>query len=146
MYKRQSPTTPSLESDSVESSEFKRDYIDAFASYGWMVVIGWAALAVLFTALFVPAGYGGRIVTGFLVLGVLGVLVNLVDRRGSVGPRLCGALATLAAGAAFGGGVAILFEGDFAPSIGYGVWVGAAGLGLVLLACLIGTRQRPATA
>ena len=109
-------------------------------------MIVWAALAMAFAALFVPAGYGGRIATGFLVLGVIGALINLADRRGSVGPRLCGALATLAVGAAFGVGVSILFDGDFAPSIGYGVWVGAAGLGLVLVACLMGTRRAPVTA
>jgi peptidoglycan/LPS O-acetylase OafA/YrhL len=139
-------TAPELDSGGDGSSEFKRDYIDAFASYGWIAVIVWAALATIFTALFVPAGYGGRIATGFLVLGVLGALINLADRRGSVGPRLTGAIATLAGAAAFGVGVSILFDGDFAPSIGYGVWVGAAGLGLVLLACLIGTRRTPAAA
>ena len=42
--------------------------------------------------------------------------------------------------------MSILFDSDFAPSIGYGVWVGAAGLGLVLLACLMGTRRQPVTA
>jgi hypothetical protein len=128
------------------SDQWRIDYLDAFGTWGWIAVIAVASVAVLFSTLLVPASHGGRMGTGFLTAGILGLLINAVDRRGSVGPRLSGALGALVAGAYFGGAGAALYGGEFAPDMAIGWWAGVAGLALVFVGCLIGTRRTPATA
>ena len=119
----------------------RADFAQLFVEYLWVVVIAVAALAVVFTTLWVPRGRGGRAFTGLLVAGPVGLLANAVDRTGAVGPRVAGVAGTLGAAALYGAAVFAIFGREPAPEPALGVWVGEAGLAAVLVACLIGTRR-----
>jgi hypothetical protein len=115
-------------------------YLEAYATWLWLGVAAYLALGVLFSTLVVPASYGLRIVLGFLLGGVVGLLVNAVDREGSVGPRVMGALVTLGVAGAHGFAVYKVFDGVDDPQYGWGIYAGFGGLLLVLVGCVIGTR------
>ena len=115
-----------------------------FVEYLWVVVLAVAAMAVLFTTLWVPRSRGGRMAAGLLVSGPVGFLANAVDKAGSVGPRVAGVAGTVAAAALYGAAVFAIFGREPAPEPALGVWVGEAGLAAVLMACLIGARRAQA--
>jgi hypothetical protein len=116
------------------------EYLEAYVMAVWLVVVAMAALAVVFATWVVPRSRGGRMATGFLMAGVLGLAVNAVDGEGTVGPRVAGALVLLLCLGAHGAAVYDLFGEDLAPDPAWGVWVGIGGLVLALLGCVMGTR------
>jgi hypothetical protein len=122
----------------------RADFAQMFVEYLWVVVLAVAAMAVLFTTLWVPRSRGGRMATGLLVSGPVGFLANAVDKAGSVGPRVAGVAGTVAAAALYGAAVFAIFGREPAPEPALGVWVGEAGLAAVLMACLIGARRAQA--
>ena len=97
-------------------------------------------IAVVFATWAVPRSKSGRMVTGFLIAGVIGLAVNAADEEGTVGPRVSGALVTLLAGGLHAFAVLDLYGDDYAPDPAWGVWAGFAGLLLVLVGCVMGTR------
>jgi hypothetical protein len=122
------------------------DYIEAFTEWGWIAVLALTGVAVLFSTLIVPRSFGGRLLTGFLMAAVIGLLVNAADREGISAPRVTGALVTILAGAGLAGALWQLFGEDAAPSPAWGVWVGVGGATAALLGCLLGTRRQPVEA
>lgn len=119
-----------------------RDHLfDAYALFlGW-VALGWAAVGLVFSAWVVPTGQAARLVVWGLTLGVVGLLVNGLDREGRVGPRLCGALMALTSLVVHAAAANDFFGEDLAPDPALGVWVGGAGLLLVAVGCIVGTRD-----
>jgi hypothetical protein len=79
--------------------------------------------------------------TGFFMAGMIGVGLNAADDEGSVAPKLCGALMTLVAAGLHGAAIWSLFSGEFAPDPATGVWAGVAGLVIVFVGCIVGTRR-----
>jgi len=119
-----------------------RDHLfDAYALFlGW-VALGWAAVGLVFSAWVVPTGQAARLVVWGLTLGVVGLLVNGLDREGRVGPRLCGALMALTSLVVHAAAANDFFGEDLAPDPALGVWVGGTGLLLVAVGCIVGTRD-----
>jgi hypothetical protein len=125
-------------------------YVVAYARWVWIVLLVVAAISVLISTALVPSSKGARIAIScvvFAFFGILaiaiGVLVNLWDERGVVGPRINAAFLTTCAIAAHVGAHIDLFTGEGAPDPAFGVWVGHIGLIAVLIGCMIGTRAEP---
>ncbi len=116
------------------------EFVEIYAEALWMAVVGAAVIAVVFATGIVPSSKGGRLLTGFLMAGVLGLAVNAADDDGSVGPRVSGALVALLCLGVHGYAVFDLFGDELAPDPAWGVWAGVAGLVLVLIGCVMGTR------
>ena len=115
------------------------DYFELYAQFGWIIVIGLTVAAVTVATLIVPTSPVGRVVIGCLTFGFLGAIVMALDKKGTVGPKVCGAFLVLGAAAIQGMAVHVLFD-ETGASPGYGVWLGALGLVAVLVGCLMGTR------
>jgi hypothetical protein len=115
-------------------------YIEAYARYLWIAVTVAAAVAVFFTTVLVPRAKAARVVIGFLTSGVIGLAVNATDDDGTVGPRVSGVVLTLLCAGVHGFAAFDLFGRELSPDPAIGVWAGLAGLALVLVACVIGTR------
>ena len=129
---------PAVESDA--GAEFVADYVD----YLWVAVLIWVGLGVLFATVLVPQSQGGRAACGFFGAGLIGLVANLADARGTYGPRVTGVVGVLAAGAVHGYALSEILGGDYAPDPGLGVYAGGLGLVLALIGVLIGTRTEPA--
>jgi hypothetical protein len=118
-------------------------FIVNYAKGLWGVVLGVAILALV-TSSFVPRSKGARIVIGLLVFAPvafwLGALINAIDDRGVVGPRIGGAFLTLLASAFHVGAYVDLYVGEGAADPAYGVFAGFAGLILVFIGCVMGSR------
>jgi len=125
---------------SPSSSTVATDYIETYAAGGAWIVVGLAAMAVLFTTWVVPSSKAGRVGTGLLVGGLLGVVVNAVDDKGTFGPRISGVAAAGLCLLMHGYAVNDLFNDDFAPDPAWGAWAGIVGVVLVGVSCLVGTR------
>ena len=65
----------------------------------------------------------------------------LVDDEGTIGPRVAAAFTVIVASWMHAAAVNQVFQGDGGPDPAYGVWASAAGLVLLVVGCLIGTRQ-----
>lgn len=120
--------------------EFGDDYLGMYAQWIWMASSGSLAVAVLFSTLVVPSSKAGRIVIGFLMGGLVGLVLNAVDDDGTVGPRVTAALMVILVAVGHGIAQFTMFDGPNEPDPGLGIWAGMAGLLLVLLGCVIGTR------
>jgi len=111
----------------------------------WAVAV-WAALGLVVAALWVPRGKGGRMGLGFFVGGLVGLLANALDERGSIGPRVTGAFVCVVCLVAHGAAAMEMFGEDGAPDPAIGVWAGVAGLLMMVLGSAVGTRTEPAPA
>jgi len=111
----------------------------------WAFLVA-ASLAVLTATLWVPRSKGGRMGTGFLTAGLVGLGINALDERGRTGPRVTGALVAVGCLAAHVIAVLQMFDVDGAPDPAAGAWAGAAGLAVVVVGCALGTRTRSAAA
>ena len=98
----------------------KARYLELYTNTLWMAAIGAAALAVVFSTILTP-----RSTVGALLLGI----------------RTLAGLAVIFAGAAHAVALWVVFSGAGAPSPAVGVWLGAAGLAGVLLACVLGPKR-----
>jgi hypothetical protein len=116
------------------------DFIEIYADMGWIVELAILVMAVVFATWLVPASKSGRMVTGFITAGIVGLAVNAADNEGSVGPRVCGALAALMGIGLHAFALLDLFGDEYAPDPAWGVWAGVLGLLLVLTGCCMGTR------
>lgn len=116
------------------------DYLEVYAEWLWIGVLLFVAGAVVVSTLLVPASAAGRAVVGFLAFGVVGAIVMAVDKEGTAGPKICGVLMTVAAGGAHAIAVFTLFEDAQGVDPAYGVWAGVAGLAVVMIGCVMGTR------
>ena len=126
--------------EAPSSNSVATDYIETYAAGGAWIVMGLAVIAVLFTTWAVPRSKAGRICTGLLVAGLIGVAANAADDKGTFGPRISG---TVAAGLCLlmhGYAVNDLFNDDFMPDPAWGAWAGVVGVVLVGVGCLVGTR------
>jgi hypothetical protein len=122
----------------------RHDLIRWYSRPMWFVSLVLATLAVAFATALVPVGRGRRVLAGVVVAGPVGLLANLADRRGAVGPRLSGLVAASAALAMHVAAVRDLDAVSGASEAALGPVVGAGALAVVALACLIGTRaERP---
>lgn len=128
--------TPQAPTASSSDNDFMEVYVEAL----WYGVIAMALVAVVFATWIVPRSHGLRIVTGFLSAGVLGLLINAADADGRVGPRVSGAIVALMCLGVYGYALSILFGEEFSPDPAIGAWAGAAGLVLVVVGCITGTR------
>ncbi|HEY8527372.1 MAG TPA: hypothetical protein VIL48_20570 [Acidimicrobiales bacterium] len=132
------PTTGELTETATNTG--KNAYLEVYTAWGWIGVLAGVSVAILFSTLVVPSSKGGRLVTGFLTAGLLGLLFNVGDDEGRFGPRISGAIATLGAGGFHLAAVWALFSEDLSPDPAMGVWVGVGGLVAVFVACIVGTR------
>ena len=130
--------TPEVQSDS--GAEFVENYID----YLWVAVLIWVGLGVLFATVLVPQSQGGRTVCGFFGGGLIGLVANMTDARGTYGPKVTGAVGVLVGGAVHGYALSEILGGDYAPDPGLGVYAGGLGIVLALIGVLMGTRTEPA--
>jgi hypothetical protein len=105
-----------------------------------------ASLAVLTATLWVPRTKGGRMGTGFLTAGLVGLGINALDERGRTAPRVTGALVATACLGAHVTAVLQMFDADGAPDPAIGAWAGAVGLAIVVVGCIVGTRTRTRSA
>jgi hypothetical protein len=138
---------PSASLPASDSSSSRDDFIETYARWLWIVSLGLAALALLLSTALVPSDISGRMATGFLMGGIVGLMINGLDKKGTWGPRLAAALACLIAGGLHVAAMVNLFTGDGAPDPAAGPWIGLLGFAIVLTGCVIGTRteevQRP---
>jgi hypothetical protein len=118
-------------------------YMVTYARWIWIVVLGVGAAGLLIGAAVVPSSKSVRMVIGFCTAGLIGVIAHAVDERGTVAPRINGALVVLVAFVLHAGAYADWFAEDAAPDPAFGVWAGFIGLGLVMIGCLMGTRTVP---
>ncbi len=132
--------TPSEVADTAETTG-KNAYLEFYTKWGWIGALVGVSLAILFAMLVVPSNKAGRMLTGFLMAGLVGLGLNAADDEGGVAPRICGALVTLLAGALHAGAVWSLFSEELAPDPAVGVWAGLGGLAVVLIGCVAGTRR-----
>jgi hypothetical protein len=132
------PVAPSAASDS--GAEFVESYVD----YLWIAVLAWVGMGVLFATVLVPRSQGGRALCGFLGAGIIGLVANMADGRGTYGPKVTGIVGVLAGGAVHGYALSEVFGGDYAPDPGMGVYAGALGIALALVGVAMGTRAEPA--
>jgi hypothetical protein len=116
-------------------------YLETYSGGLWALVAAWLAVAAVFSTLVVPASQGARGLLGFLMSGLLGLAVCLVDDEGTIGPRVAAAFTVIVASWLHAAAVNQVFQGDGGPDPAYGVWASAAGLVLLFVGCLIGTRQ-----
>jgi hypothetical protein len=132
---------------SASASDTNAEFMELYVEVIWYGIVAMAIVAVVFATWLVPRSRGVRGVIGFLVGGVLGLVINIVDEHGKVGPRLTGALLGLVCLAVHGYALSIVFGEDYSPDPAIGVWSGAAGLVVVIVGCLVGTRSErvPAT-
>jgi hypothetical protein len=98
----------------------KARYLELYTDTLWMVAIGAAALAVVFSTILTP-----RSTVASLLLGI----------------RSLAGLVVVLAAAAHGAALWVVFSGAGAPSPAIGVWLGVGGLAGVLLACLLGPKR-----
>jgi len=116
------------------------DYVELYAEGLWVATLAMAVLAAIVATLWVPSSQAARVVLGTVSGGVLGAVIMAVDKKGNVGPRLCGALVALVAATIHIMAITQIFDGiDVSPA--YGVWVGIAGLVAIVVGCAIGTRS-----
>jgi hypothetical protein len=139
------PVAPSIPTadevaDTAETTG-KNAYLEFYTKWGWIGVLVALSVAVLFTTLVVPSNKAGRMLTGFLMAGFIGLGLNAADDEGGVAPKICGALATLVAAGLHGAAIWALFSEDLAPDPAVGVWAGAGGLAIVFVGCIVGTRR-----
>lgn len=132
------PTTGEI-TETAENTG-KNAYLEVYTAWGWIGVLAGVSVAILFATLVVPSSKGGRLVTGFLTAGLLGLLFNVGDDEGRFGPRISGAVATLGAGGLHVAAIWALFSEELSPDPAVGVWVGVGGLLAVFVACIVGTR------
>ena len=116
------------------------DYLEWYAEWIWLAVLAILALAIVVSTLLVPTSVAARVIVGGLTVGVVGAVVMALDKEGTVGPKLCGALITVMAMGLHGFFVVELFDEMAEASPAYGVWVGVVGLVVVMTGCIIGTR------
>lgn len=100
--------------------EGRRRYLEIYTDTLWMAVAGAAGGAVLFSTILTPRS---RLLS--LMLGL----------------RVIAGIAVVAAGAAHGVALWVVFGGDGAPEPATGVWLGVGGLGAVLLAAIVGPKR-----
>ena len=128
------------------SADHKADYLQLYAQGLGIAVLVWLGAAVIFSTLVVPRSKGARAAVGFMLAGVVGLIANIADEGGKVGPRLSGALVTLIGGAAHAYALSIVFvDPEPAPDPTFGVWLGLIGLAAIMTGCLLGTRSRHLT-
>jgi hypothetical protein len=133
-------TVPEYPTPSPSATSSETDFIELYVDLLWISVVVMGAVAVLFATWAVPRSKSGRMVTGFLIAGVVGLAINAADEEGTVGPRVSGALVTLLAGGLHTFAVFDMYGDDYAPDPAWGVWAGFVGLLLVLIGCVMGTR------
>lgn len=134
----QVPVTPEVTTDS--GAEFVETYVD----YLWVAVLVWVGMGVVFATLLVPRSQGGRVACGFFGAGLVGLVANMADARGTYGPRVTGVVGVLVGGAVHGYALSEILGGDLAPDPGLGAYAGGLGIVLALVGVLIGTRTEPA--
>jgi hypothetical protein len=100
--------------------EGRRRYLELYTDTLWMAVAGAAAGAVLFSTILTPRSR----------------LLSLM-----LGMRVIAGIAVVAAAAAHGVALWVVFGGDGAPEPATGVWLGIGGLGAVLLAAIVGPKR-----
>lgn len=118
------------------------DFLGEYAEWIWIAGLGVLGLAVLTSTLVVPSSKGARVVLGLLGGGLIGLVVNAVDDEGTFGPRVTAALMTVGVAALHAFSMFLVFEGypelELDPAAG--MWTAFAGLTVVLLGCVLGTR------
>jgi hypothetical protein len=125
------------------SAEVDEDYafLRYYATGSWIMLIVFGTMAVVFACWWVPRSRGGRAVTGFLMIGVFGLIINLVDEKGAVGSRICAVIGTIVGTLLYGAAVVKVFNHDGSPGWGPAIYLGFTGLLLLLVGCAIGTRR-----
>jgi hypothetical protein len=83
-------------------------------------------------------------VCGFFGAGLIGLVVNMADARGTYGPRVTGVVGVLAGAGIHGYALSEILGGDVAPDPGLGVYAGGLGIVLALVGVVVGTRTEPA--
>jgi hypothetical protein len=116
------------------------EFVEIYAKGLWVVVAVMTVVAVVLSTWLVPRSRGGRVVSGFLMAGIVGMAVNLADEEGTVGPRVSAALVVLLCLGVHGYALIDLYGDTFAPDAAWGVWAGVAGLVVALIGCVMGTR------
>jgi hypothetical protein len=134
---------------------WKVDYLQDYADSLALRVVIMLVVAVTFSTLVVPRSRLLRVVVGsvaawaalpnvsmiLISVGLLGLVVSLVDRDGTGGPKAAAALVTVGVGATHGFALHLaLDETTPAPEPASGVWIGLAGLVAVFAGVLIGPR------
>jgi len=128
--------------------EYLQDYADQLA----VRVVIMLVVAVTFSTLVAPRSRVLQAMAGsvaawaalpdvpmiLITFGLLGLLVTVLDRDGTWGPKAAAALVTLGVGATHGMALHLaLDEPTPAPDAAPGVWIGLAGLAAVLVGILI---------
>jgi hypothetical protein len=125
------------------AAEVDEDYafLRYYANGSWIMLVVGGTFAVVFACWFVPRSRGGRGVTGFLMFGIFGLIINLVDEKGAVGSRIAAVANLLVCTALYGAAVVKVFNHDGSPGWGPAIYLGAVSLLLMLVGCAIGTRR-----
>lgn len=100
--------------------EGKARYLELYAERLWIAVAAGAVLAVALSTLLSPRSAALSLILGF---------------------RWLSGLVTLAAAAAHGAALWVVFGSDVAPAVAVGAWLGLAGLGAVFVACIVGPKR-----
>jgi hypothetical protein len=137
------PVSPTPVSPVGGSAEVDEDYafLRYYANGSWIMLVVFGVVAVVFSCWWVPRSRGGRGVTGFVMLGIFGLIVNVVDERGAVGSRICAVGSVLVGTVLHGAAVVKVFNHDGAPGWGPAIYLSFGGLLLMLVGCAIGTRR-----
>jgi hypothetical protein len=98
----------------------KARYLELYTESLWIAVIAGLGLAVVLSTIVAPRSFALSWLTGF---------------------RVFAGLVVVAAAAAHGIALWIVFTGDGAPDPVLGVWLGVGGIAAVLLACLVGPKR-----
>jgi hypothetical protein len=140
---------------------WKIDYLQDYADSLALRVVIMLVVAVTFSTLVVPRSRLLRVAVGsvavwaalpnvtmiLISVGLLGLVVSLIDRDGTVGPKASAALVTVGVAATHGFALHLaLDEPTPAPEPASGAWIGLAGLVAVLTGVLIGPTTTTTTA
>jgi hypothetical protein len=134
-----STPTPTFSSSSSRSDA--ADQLKSFTGTGWIWALYLAVVGVVFSTWIVPSDRSGRLLTGILTAGCLGI-VNLFDKDGTSAPRVLSTLANIVGAALVIGNCWNLFwRFDGSPDAAFGAYVGCAGSIAVLVACVMGSKR-----
>jgi hypothetical protein len=135
------PSTPTFDDSSSSSRSDAADQLESFTGTGWIWALYLAVAGVVFSTWIVPSDRSGRLITGILTAGCLGI-VNLFDKDGTSAPRVLSTLANLVGAALVIGNCWNLFwRFDGSPDAAFGAYVGCAGSIAVLVACVMGSKR-----
>lgn len=116
----------------------------AYAQYAAYVYLVLAIIGVGLAGFGLPRSRGSRLVAGFFVGGVVGIVLQAIDQDGTWATQLTAALVAGAAAIVQTVAIERLFRGPASPQIG--AWLGVVGYLVVIVGVALGARRVGETA